>query len=679
MKKLLSGLLTTVLSTGLLVATAGTAQAAVSISPTFAITGPASAGSFTISGMPIDYVPTDSGTCLAVENKSVLFNATAVTGTITVNVNYVAGTASVTGALPIFTTETLDVDVTVSFDLKCDGGTQPETEVGDEVFNFFDAPEITSISPSSGTSGTSVSITGTDLSATTAVKFGTANALSFNVVSDTSITAIAPAGVGAVDVSVTAHGVTDSYSSFTYTQLAISSVSPGTGDVAGGQTITITGSGFDDDVTVYFGTTPGTAVDSNVAGTQLTVVTPAKSAGVVDIVISDGTSTASLLSGFRFVADPTITDFSPKSGPLQGGTVVTISGTNFYGDSDELLVLFGTAAATEVTPAPNGQSMTVMVPAKAAGDTAAVEVTVTNKAGSVISTADFVYAVHTVTSVSPQYGPVGGGNIVTITGTNLLGASEVKFGIVASPNILSVTNTQITAVAPAGSGTVDISVKVGTASVAKQNAYTYLTAPSVTAITPNVGALAGGTTVTITGTNLKAITKIEFGVNQGTSVVINSAGTSLTVVTPSRVSVGLVNVTLTGPGGVTIVPNGFEYVQKVCVPAELGKIRFAKGSSVLTEAAKTKLTNFSSAIIASGCDIVTIKRYKTSATTSLQKAMADLTSKRVKKALKYLQAQLDTADIEVTIERIALSNQKTTMTTLDQFKVNRRIDFAMKS
>jgi hypothetical protein len=47
--------------------------------------------------------------------------------------------------------------------------------------------------------------------------------------------------------------------------------------------------------------------------------------------------------------------------------------------------------------------------------------------------------------------------------------------------------------------------------------------------------------------------------------------------------------------------------------------------------------------------------------------------------LKYLQAQLDTADVEVTIERIALANQKTTMTSLDQFKVNRRIDFAMKS
>jgi hypothetical protein len=385
-----------------------------------------------------------------------------------------------------------------------------------------------------------------------------------------------------------------------------------------------------------------------------------------------------LPQSFRFIADPTITDFSPKNGPLQGGTIVTVTGTNFFGDSDELTVLFGTVAATDVSPAANGQSLTAVVPAMS-GNNDTVKVTVTTKAGTILSSADFEYRQQTITTVSPQYGPVGGGNIVTITGTNLLGATEVKFGSNASPNILSITNTVITAVAPAGSGTVAVSVKIGDTSVAKQDAYTYLTAPSVTSITPNIGAIAGGTTVTITGTNLKAITAVEFGVNPGTSVVINAAGTSLTVVTPARIAVGLVNVTLTGPGGVTIVPNGFEYVLKICTPAELGKIRFAKGSSTLTDAAKDKLTDFSSAIIASGCDVVTVKRYKTTATTVVQKAMADLTAKRVTKALKYLKAQLDAGDVTVTIERLALANQKITMTSVDQFKVNRRIDFGMKS
>lgn len=678
MKKVLSGILTTVLTVGILVAGASSAQAVTVVSPTFAITGPASAGNFEVTGVPLAYTPVNAGTCTSPTSPAVSFNATSVTGTITVTPNYVSGTATVEGTLPIFATETLDVDINISFTLNCDSSTQSETELLTDAFDFFDAPAITSITPTSGTSGTTVTITGTDLAAATAVKFGATNALSFNVVSDTSITAIAPAGVGVVEVSVVAHGETATYSSFTYTQLAIVSVSPGTGDIAGGQTITLTGSGFTDSVTVFFGTTPGTSVDANVAGTSLTVVTPAKSAGLSDITVSNGTSTANLLQSFRFIADPTITDFSPKNGPLQGGTLVTVTGTNFFGDSDELTVLFGTVAATDVTPAANGLSLTAIVPVMS-GNNDTVKITVTTKAGTILSTADFEYRQQTITSVSPQYGPVGGGNVVTITGTNLLGATEVKFGLNASPNILSVSNTVITAIAPAGSGTVDVSVKIGDTSVAKQGAYTYLTAPSVTAITPNVGGIAGGTTVTITGSNLKGVSKIEFGVNQGTSIVVNTVGTSLTVVTPSRIAVGIVNVTLTGPGGVSIVPNGFEYVLKVCTPANLGTIRFAKGSSTLTNVAKDKLTDFSSAIIASGCDVVTVKRYKTTATTSLQKAMADLTAKRLQKALKYLKAQLDAGDVVVTIERLALANQKITLTSLDQFKVNRRIDFGMKS
>ncbi|MFZ9309364.1 MAG: IPT/TIG domain-containing protein [Candidatus Nanopelagicales bacterium] len=677
MKKLLSGFLTALLTSGLIVATATTAQAVATITPSFAITGPDSAGTFTISGIPLAYTPIDAGSCTEPTLSSVTFDTEPATGTITVTPDYVAGTASISGDLPVFEDEALDVDIEINFTLNCDSETQLEEETLTDAFDFFNAPAITSISPTSGISGSTVTFTGTDLSAATAVKFGSTNATSFDVVSDTSITAEVPNGVGVVDVTVTAHGETATYASFTYST-GIVSVSPGTGDIAGGQTVTLTGIGFTDSDIVLFGTTPGTSVNANTDGTQLTVVTPAKAAGIVDITVTNGTSSTSLLQSFRFIADPTITDFSPKNGPLQGGTIVTVTGTNFFGDSDELTVLFGTVAATDVSPAENGQSLTAVVPAMS-GNNDTVKVTVTTKAGTILSSSDFEYRQQTITTVSPQYGPVGGGNIVTITGTNLLGATEVKFGSNASPNILSITNTVITAVAPAGVGTVAVSVKIGDTSVAKQDAYTYLTAPSVTSITPNIGAIAGGTTVTITGTNLKAISNIDFGVNPGTSVVINSAGTSLTVVTPARVAVGLVSVTLTGPGGVTIVPNGFEYVLKVCTPSELGKIRFAKGSSTLTDAAKDKLTDFSSAIIASGCDVVTVKRYKSTATTAVQKAMATLTAKRVKKALKYLKAQLDAGDVTVTIERLALANQKITMTSVDQFKVNRRIDFGMKS
>jgi hypothetical protein len=69
------------------------------------------------------------------------------------------------------------------------------------------APEITTISPPSGsiTGSTLVTITGKNLNGTTAVSFGTTPAASFTVDSDTEITATAPRGArpGKVDVAVT--------------------------------------------------------------------------------------------------------------------------------------------------------------------------------------------------------------------------------------------------------------------------------------------------------------------------------------------------------------------------------------------------------------------------------------------------------------------------------------------
>ena len=66
-------------------------------------------------------------------------------------------------------------------------------------------PSVTSVLPAVGLplGGTPVTISGTNLSGASAVKFGSANALSFTVESETSISAIAPPGEGTLDVTVT--------------------------------------------------------------------------------------------------------------------------------------------------------------------------------------------------------------------------------------------------------------------------------------------------------------------------------------------------------------------------------------------------------------------------------------------------------------------------------------------
>ena len=80
------------------------------------------------------------------------------------------------------------------------------------------APTVTGVSPAPGFSSTSVVVTGTNFTGASAVNFG-ANAATFTVNSDTSITATAPAGTGTVDVTVTTSGgtsATGAADQFTY-------------------------------------------------------------------------------------------------------------------------------------------------------------------------------------------------------------------------------------------------------------------------------------------------------------------------------------------------------------------------------------------------------------------------------------------------------------------------------
>ena len=112
----------------------------------------------------------------------------------------------------------------------------------------------------------------------------------------------------------------------------------------------------------------------------------------------------------------------------------------------------------------------------------------------------------TVTGVSPTSGPTAGGTSVAITGTNFTGASAVKFGATAATAFTVNNATSISATAPAGSATVDVTVTtVGGTSVANANdRYTYVApppVPTVTGVSPASGPTAGGTSVSVTGTN----------------------------------------------------------------------------------------------------------------------------------------------------------------------------------
>jgi hypothetical protein len=150
-----------------------------------------------------------------------------------------------------------------------------------------------------------------------------------------------------------------------------------------------------------------------------------------------------------FASAPTISSFSPTSGPI--GTVVTITGTNFNKPPDSQLV-------TEVKIGNKSEAFTVesntQIKATVASGTQSGKVQLTNADGSVTSTTNFTVTaapVPTITSFSPTSGSVG--TVVTITGTGFLGASAVKFNGTVATTFTVNSDTQITATVPTGATT----------------------------------------------------------------------------------------------------------------------------------------------------------------------------------------------------------------------------------
>lgn len=208
-------------------------------------------------------------------------------------------------------------------------------------------PVVTEVSPATGpeAGGTSVTISGVRFDEASAVSFGATPAGEFTVNSPTSITATAPAGKGTVDVTVTTPQGTSATSAadqFSYEppgpQPSIKKIAGKKGPAAGGTSITITGANFTPSTSVAFGATPAASVTVNSA-TSITAVSPPSTSGPVDVTATTSGGTSPTVGRDRFTFEaPTITEVSPNSGSVAGGTSVTVTGTGFaLGSATKLL------------------------------------------------------------------------------------------------------------------------------------------------------------------------------------------------------------------------------------------------------------------------------------------------------------------------------------------------------
>ncbi|MDH6127385.1 IPT/TIG domain-containing protein [Kitasatospora sp. GP82] len=242
------------------------------------------------------------------------------------------------------------------------------------------------------------------------------------------------------------------------------SISPTTGPQSGNTLITITDTvslpltG----ITVYFNgvSVPFTRVDA----THLTFTLPAGcGVGNCHVSTAGGTSNTSY---FYYVSPPIATAISPAL--ATAGSTVTISGYELATTSG---VTFGGTAGTAVT-AVNDNTVTAVVPA----GTGTVPVVLTSVGGTA-SGLNFAYlpGIPTVTSINPTSGAVGAS--ATFTGTNYTNATGVDFGGVAATSFTVNNDTTLTAVAPAGTGTVNVHVTNSAGTSTDVVTYTYVAGP----------------------------------------------------------------------------------------------------------------------------------------------------------------------------------------------------------
>jgi RHS repeat-associated protein len=392
------------------------------------------------------------------------------------------------------------------------------------------APTISSLSPTTGAVGASVTVTGTNFGTTQGTSTITFNGTTATATSwgSTSILVTVPSGATTGSVIVTVSSVASNAKTFTVVSApSITSLSITTGAV--GAAVTITGTSF--------GTTQGSG-SANFNGTTATVTS--WNSTTIKVTVPSGATTGNVVvfasgvnsngSSFTVVSAPSITSLSITTGAV--GAAVTITGTNFGSTQGAGTASFNGKAATVTSW--SATSIAVTVPSGATTGNVVVFASGVNSNGSSFT----VVSAPSITSLSVTSGVVG--TAVTITGTSFVatqGSGTVSFnGTLASVTSWSATSIAVTV--PSGATTGNVVVF---ASGVNSNGKTFDVTPVISSLSPTTGAV--GAAVTIAGTS--------FGPSQGTSTVkfngtaatgTSWSATSIAVTVPSGATTGNVVV-----------------------------------------------------------------------------------------------------------------------------------------
>ncbi len=349
------------------------------------------------------------------------------------------------------------------------------------------------------TGGVEVDIFGAGFEPQTGISFSGDSALRVTYVSPTHLRALVPPrprGFADVRATTPSDSVEAEDAVRYFEPLRIDAVEPASGDVAGGDTVTIVGAGFTSDSTVRFAGSQAQVLSVDAQNGEIDVQTPAHAAGLVDVFVQNSIDAAVLVDGFYYRSSdtPALAAVNPNYGPVSGGNTVRVTGWGLDGAGIE--IRFGGAAATIAQSAPSWAD--VVVPPGAEG---AVDVAMFDGATEL----DRLPGAYTyvrdleVTDVDPSSGPDTGGTVVTITGSGFTGTESVTIGGVPADFTVN-DDGSIEVTTPAHvAGAVDVVVSRDGIDAVAEDGFTYEGTLEVWGFTPVRGAIAGGTYVEVRG------------------------------------------------------------------------------------------------------------------------------------------------------------------------------------
>ena len=258
---------------------------------------------------------------------------------------------------------------------------------------------------------------------------------------------------------------------------------------------------------------------------------------------------------FTYNAQPTVQHIAPTLGSVNGGTLVTVTGSNFINTVDAFCT-FGPHLVAAAVQSPT--QLACVAPSIVASNASnAVVVAVEVSFNRVVWTADgrmFTYLPDALPlSVSPARGSVAGGYTVLVTGMRFIAnESQCSFAGLLSLNSTVQSSSAMLCKVPAYFNLAIIAPVVVALSVVQSSIgaaqmpsvlYTYMPLPSLVSVYPINGSTAGGTTLTLTGASFASTTTYNCLVGGATQSAKRVNSATITCATPVHVA-GSVSVTV---------------------------------------------------------------------------------------------------------------------------------------